>query len=150
MRCCERYNVDTRSSNLSKHDFLGQMFCTLGEIIGSTGSRLEKTLSLDRRSVLEVRQAVSVSSVLRAQELCLCELCPEASPSISQHHPAPPSTLQHHPPETPSTARNDQLPRHQEDYQIQMSQTMPPTTPQGEGVPLTLLKAKLLHEVTSE
>uniref|UniRef100_A0A3Q3WTU7 C2 domain-containing protein n=1 Tax=Mola mola TaxID=94237 RepID=A0A3Q3WTU7_MOLML len=33
------YNVDTRSSNLSKHDFLGQMFCTLGEIIGSTGSR---------------------------------------------------------------------------------------------------------------
>ncbi|XP_030229890.1 copine-9 [Gadus morhua] len=40
------YNVDTRSSNLSKHkDFLGQMFCTLGEIIGSTGSRLEKTLS---------------------------------------------------------------------------------------------------------
>uniref|UniRef100_A0A8C5AZJ3 Copine family member 9 n=1 Tax=Gadus morhua TaxID=8049 RepID=A0A8C5AZJ3_GADMO len=33
------------SSNLSKHDFLGQMFCTLGEIIGSTGSRLEKTLS---------------------------------------------------------------------------------------------------------
>ncbi|KAM7402753.1 hypothetical protein PAMP_017966 [Pampus punctatissimus] len=41
------YNVDTRSSNLSKHDFLGQMFCTLGEIIGSTGSRLERTLSLN-------------------------------------------------------------------------------------------------------
>uniref|UniRef100_A0A8C4ISK7 Copine-8 n=1 Tax=Dicentrarchus labrax TaxID=13489 RepID=A0A8C4ISK7_DICLA len=39
------YNVDTRSSNLSKHDFLGQMFCTLGEIIGSAGSRLERTLS---------------------------------------------------------------------------------------------------------
>ncbi|XP_065811437.1 copine-9 [Labrus bergylta] len=39
------YNVDTRSSNLSKHDFLGQMFCTLGEIIGTTGSRLERTLS---------------------------------------------------------------------------------------------------------
>ncbi|XP_062400574.1 copine-9-like [Sardina pilchardus] len=39
------YNVDTRSSNLSKHDFLGQMFCTLGEIIGSTGGRLERTLS---------------------------------------------------------------------------------------------------------
>ncbi|KAK5871902.1 hypothetical protein PBY51_012642 [Eleginops maclovinus] len=41
----DAYNVDTRSSNLSKHDFLGQMFCTLGEIIGSTGSRLERTLS---------------------------------------------------------------------------------------------------------
>uniref|UniRef100_A0A669CPQ5 Copine family member 9 n=1 Tax=Oreochromis niloticus TaxID=8128 RepID=A0A669CPQ5_ORENI len=39
------YNVDTRSSNLSKHDFLGQMFCTLGEIIGSPGGRLERTLS---------------------------------------------------------------------------------------------------------
>ncbi|XP_056157305.1 copine-9-like [Lampris incognitus] len=40
------YNVDTRSSNLSKHkDFLGQMFCTLGEILGSAGSRLERTLS---------------------------------------------------------------------------------------------------------
>ncbi|XP_076870261.1 copine-9-like [Brachyhypopomus gauderio] len=39
------YNVDTRSSNISKHDFLGQTFCTLGEIIGSTGSRLERTLS---------------------------------------------------------------------------------------------------------
>ncbi|KAJ8369658.1 hypothetical protein SKAU_G00096860 [Synaphobranchus kaupii] len=39
------YNVDSRSSNISKHDFLGQTFCTLGEIIGSTGSRLEKTLS---------------------------------------------------------------------------------------------------------
>uniref|UniRef100_A0A667WR11 Copine family member 9 n=1 Tax=Myripristis murdjan TaxID=586833 RepID=A0A667WR11_9TELE len=29
----------------SVKDFLGQMFCTLGEIIGSTGSRLERTLS---------------------------------------------------------------------------------------------------------
>uniref|UniRef100_A0AAY4E4I9 C2 domain-containing protein n=1 Tax=Denticeps clupeoides TaxID=299321 RepID=A0AAY4E4I9_9TELE len=32
------YNVDTRSSNISKHDFLGQTFCTLGEIIGSDGN----------------------------------------------------------------------------------------------------------------
>ncbi|XP_076125389.1 copine-9-like [Alosa pseudoharengus] len=40
------YNVDTRSSNLSKpQDFLGQTFCTLGEIIGSTGGRFERTLS---------------------------------------------------------------------------------------------------------
>uniref|UniRef100_A0A8C6Q5P5 Copine family member IX n=1 Tax=Nothobranchius furzeri TaxID=105023 RepID=A0A8C6Q5P5_NOTFU len=29
------YNVDSRSCNISKHDFLGQTFCTLGEIIGS-------------------------------------------------------------------------------------------------------------------
>ncbi|XP_062311847.1 copine-9-like, partial [Osmerus eperlanus] len=67
------YNVDSRSSNISKHvslsctrststltkqscqplchsvitsqDFLGQTFCTLGEIIGSTGGRLERPLS---------------------------------------------------------------------------------------------------------
>ncbi|XP_027857985.1 copine-9-like isoform X2 [Xiphophorus couchianus] len=40
------YNVDMRSCNLSKHkDFLGQIFCTLGEIIGSPGGRLERTLS---------------------------------------------------------------------------------------------------------
>uniref|UniRef100_A0A8C1X1T9 Copine family member IX n=1 Tax=Cyprinus carpio TaxID=7962 RepID=A0A8C1X1T9_CYPCA len=40
------YNVDSRSSNISKHSFLGQTFCTLGEIIGSSGSRLERVLSL--------------------------------------------------------------------------------------------------------
>uniref|UniRef100_A0A3B3VKK9 Copine family member 9 n=1 Tax=Poecilia latipinna TaxID=48699 RepID=A0A3B3VKK9_9TELE len=40
------YNVDSRSCNISKHDFLGQTFCTLGEIIGSTGGRLERTLSV--------------------------------------------------------------------------------------------------------
>ncbi|XP_052396133.1 copine-9-like isoform X2 [Carassius gibelio] len=51
------YNVDSRSSNISKHNcdlpslfclpqsFLGQTFCTLGEIIGSSGSRLERVLS---------------------------------------------------------------------------------------------------------
>lgn len=40
------YNVDSRSCNISKYkDFLGQTFCTLGEIIGSTGGRLQRTLS---------------------------------------------------------------------------------------------------------
>uniref|UniRef100_W5KD96 Copine-8 n=1 Tax=Astyanax mexicanus TaxID=7994 RepID=W5KD96_ASTMX len=38
------YDVDSKSSNLSKHDFLGQAQCTLGEIVGSMGSRLEKPL----------------------------------------------------------------------------------------------------------
>ncbi|XP_078054066.1 copine-5 isoform X3 [Mustelus asterias] len=40
------YDVDSKSPDLSKHDFLGQMFCTLGEIVGSSGSRLEKPLTL--------------------------------------------------------------------------------------------------------
>ncbi|XP_024138119.1 copine-8 isoform X2 [Oryzias melastigma] len=38
------YDVDSKSANLSKHDFLGQAHCTLGEIVGSLGSRLEKPL----------------------------------------------------------------------------------------------------------
>ncbi|XP_039605791.1 copine-5-like [Polypterus senegalus] len=39
------YDVDSKSPDLSKHDFLGQTYCTLGEIVGSPGSRLEKPLS---------------------------------------------------------------------------------------------------------
>ncbi|XP_051976253.1 copine-8 [Xyrauchen texanus] len=38
------YDVDSKSSNLSKHDFLGQAFYTLGEVVGSLGSRMEKPL----------------------------------------------------------------------------------------------------------
>uniref|UniRef100_A0A8D1IGX0 Copine-5 n=1 Tax=Sus scrofa TaxID=9823 RepID=A0A8D1IGX0_PIG len=40
------YDVDSKSPDLSKHDFLGQAFCTLGEIVGSPGSRLEKSLTI--------------------------------------------------------------------------------------------------------
>ncbi|XP_004409844.1 copine-5 isoform X2 [Mirounga leonina] len=40
------YDVDSKSPDLSKHDFLGQAFCTLGEIVGSPGSRLEKPLTI--------------------------------------------------------------------------------------------------------
>uniref|UniRef100_A0A3P8VYP4 Copine-8 n=2 Tax=Cynoglossus semilaevis TaxID=244447 RepID=A0A3P8VYP4_CYNSE len=38
------YDVDSKSANLSKHDFLGQAQCTLGEVVGSLGGRLEKAL----------------------------------------------------------------------------------------------------------
>ncbi|XP_069012767.1 copine-8 [Embiotoca jacksoni] len=38
------YDVDSKSANLSKHDFLGQAHCTLGEVVGSLGSRSEKSL----------------------------------------------------------------------------------------------------------
>ncbi|XP_029318321.1 copine-8 [Cottoperca gobio] len=38
------YDVDSKSPILSKHDFLGQAFCTLGEVVGSLGSRSEKAL----------------------------------------------------------------------------------------------------------
>ncbi|XP_045927704.1 copine-8 isoform X1 [Micropterus dolomieu] len=39
------YDVDSKSANLSKHDFLGQAYCTLGEVVGSLGSRSEKALT---------------------------------------------------------------------------------------------------------
>ncbi|KAJ8393380.1 hypothetical protein AAFF_G00061020 [Aldrovandia affinis] len=38
------YDVDCKSADLSKHDFLGQAYCTLGEVVGSLGSRMEKPL----------------------------------------------------------------------------------------------------------
>ncbi|XP_056307767.1 copine-8 isoform X1 [Danio aesculapii] len=38
------YDLDSKSENLSKHDFLGQMYCTLGEVVGSPGSRMERSL----------------------------------------------------------------------------------------------------------
>uniref|UniRef100_A0AAY4DEJ0 C2 domain-containing protein n=1 Tax=Denticeps clupeoides TaxID=299321 RepID=A0AAY4DEJ0_9TELE len=40
----DMYDVDSKSPDLSKHDFLGQVFCTLGEVVGSPASRLEKPL----------------------------------------------------------------------------------------------------------
>uniref|UniRef100_A0A8C6WSA6 Copine Va n=1 Tax=Neogobius melanostomus TaxID=47308 RepID=A0A8C6WSA6_9GOBI len=38
------YDIDSKSPELGKHDFLGQVYCTLGEIVGSPASRLEKPL----------------------------------------------------------------------------------------------------------
>ncbi|KAI5094142.1 copine-8 [Silurus meridionalis] len=50
------YDVDSKSTNLSKHDFLGQAYCTLGEIVGSLGSRLEKPLGsgYERLNALQI------------------------------------------------------------------------------------------------
>ncbi|XP_022084005.1 copine-8-like isoform X1 [Acanthaster planci] len=41
----ELYDVDSKSQDLRKHDFLGKAFCTLGEIMGSSGCKLKKPLS---------------------------------------------------------------------------------------------------------
>ncbi|XP_078483508.1 copine-8-like isoform X1 [Ciona intestinalis] len=38
------YDVDSKSPDLSKHDFLGQAFCSLGEVVGSPGSKYEAPL----------------------------------------------------------------------------------------------------------
>ncbi|XP_062577655.1 copine-5-like [Saccostrea cucullata] len=39
----EVYDVDSKSADLSKHDFLGRMECTLGEIV-SAGSKFMRRL----------------------------------------------------------------------------------------------------------
>uniref|UniRef100_A0A674MQ84 Copine 8 n=1 Tax=Takifugu rubripes TaxID=31033 RepID=A0A674MQ84_TAKRU len=44
------YDVDSKSANLSKHDFLGQAHFTLGEVVGSLGSRSEKALGIGKLS----------------------------------------------------------------------------------------------------
>ncbi|CAO2608709.1 Cpne5 [Lemmus lemmus] len=59
------YDVDSKSPDLSKHDFLGQAFCTLGEIVGSSGSRLEKPLT-------GVPGKKCGSIILSAEELSNC------------------------------------------------------------------------------
>ncbi|XP_054464759.1 copine-5 isoform X3 [Anoplopoma fimbria] len=45
------YDIDSKSPDLAKHDFLGQVYCTLGEIVGSPASRLEKPLGIGSFSI---------------------------------------------------------------------------------------------------
>uniref|UniRef100_A0A671TZL3 Copine VIII n=1 Tax=Sparus aurata TaxID=8175 RepID=A0A671TZL3_SPAAU len=59
------YDLDSKSDNLSKHDFLGQAFCTLGEIVGSLGSRLEKPL-------IGIPGKKCGTIIVRAEELSNC------------------------------------------------------------------------------
>ncbi|KAJ8017122.1 hypothetical protein DPEC_G00014480 [Dallia pectoralis] len=72
------YNVDSRSSNISKFDFLGQTFCTLGEIIGSTGGRLEKSLSgipgKKLGSIIFVAEELSNCRDIATMQLCANKL----------------------------------------------------------------------------
>nr|XP_035953176.1 copine-5 isoform X1 [Halichoerus grypus] len=59
------YDVDSKSPDLSKHDFLGQAFCTLGEIVGSPGSRLEKPLTIGAFSLEFQDRQTHASSIQR-------------------------------------------------------------------------------------
>ncbi|XP_056437990.1 copine-5-like isoform X1 [Gadus chalcogrammus] len=76
------YDVDSKSPDLSKHpseldDFLGQAFCTLGEIVGSPASRLEKSLG-------GIPGKKCGSIILSAEELSNCR--------VSTNSPVPPAS----------------------------------------------------------
>uniref|UniRef100_A0A674N968 Copine Va n=1 Tax=Takifugu rubripes TaxID=31033 RepID=A0A674N968_TAKRU len=68
------YDVDSKSPDLAKHDFLGQVHCTLGEIVGSPASRLEKSLGLffPHRGI-PGRKCGTI--ILSAEELGNCRDC---------------------------------------------------------------------------
>ncbi|CAH1784993.1 unnamed protein product [Owenia fusiformis] len=59
----EIYDVDSKSRDLSKHDFLGKMECTLGEVV--THARLQKRLQGPKKD--------SGSIILTAEELSTCK-----------------------------------------------------------------------------
>ncbi|XP_038067397.1 copine-8-like isoform X1 [Patiria miniata] len=60
----ELYDVDSKSQNLKKHDFLGKLFCTLGEIMGSSGCKLKKPLSGPAKN--------SGSIIIKGEEMSDC------------------------------------------------------------------------------
>uniref|UniRef100_A0A4W4ENU0 C2 domain-containing protein n=1 Tax=Electrophorus electricus TaxID=8005 RepID=A0A4W4ENU0_ELEEL len=71
------YNVDSRSSNISKHSFLGQTFCTLGEIIGSAGARLERVLGIPGKkcgNIIFTGEELSNCRDLTTMQLCANKL----------------------------------------------------------------------------
>ncbi|KAM6973457.1 copine-8-like [Aplochiton taeniatus] len=59
------YDLDSKSDNLSKHDFLGQAFCTLGEVVGSPSCRMDKTL-------MGIPGKKCGTIIVRAEELSNC------------------------------------------------------------------------------
>uniref|UniRef100_A0A8C1RA35 Copine 8 n=1 Tax=Cyprinus carpio TaxID=7962 RepID=A0A8C1RA35_CYPCA len=70
------YDVDSKSTNLSKHDFLGQIFCTLGEVVGSLGGRMEKSLGVSLRlgfpALLGIPGKKCGTIIVKAEELSNC------------------------------------------------------------------------------
>uniref|UniRef100_A0A8C5CXX4 Copine Va n=1 Tax=Gadus morhua TaxID=8049 RepID=A0A8C5CXX4_GADMO len=62
------YDIDSKSPDLAKHDFLGQVYCTLGEIVGSPASRLDKPLG-------GISGKACGTIILSAEELGNCRDC---------------------------------------------------------------------------
>ncbi|XP_041453953.1 copine-8-like isoform X2 [Lytechinus variegatus] len=59
----ELYDVDSKSHDLKKHDFLGKMECTMGEIMGS-GGRLTRPLKGPRKDCGKI--------IVRGEEMSQC------------------------------------------------------------------------------
>ncbi|CAG01174.1 unnamed protein product, partial [Tetraodon nigroviridis] len=76
------YDVDSKSANLSKHDFLGQAHFSLGEVVGSLGSRSEKALGSNAHA--STPKPISVTAgiqgkkcgtiIVKAEELNNCRV----------------------------------------------------------------------------
>ncbi|XP_066283169.1 copine-8-like isoform X2 [Branchiostoma lanceolatum] len=74
------YDIDSQSADLSKHDFLGQVTCTLGEIVGAPGSKIEKPLTLPhlgfKERLFNIRSGPAKKCgtiILSAEELSSCK-----------------------------------------------------------------------------
>lgn len=65
----EVYDVDSPSGKLDKHDFLGSIECTLGEIVGSSGSGIKRNLKGPQGS----SQGNWGSIIVRAEEVSSCK-----------------------------------------------------------------------------
>ncbi|XP_078340073.1 copine-8-like isoform X1 [Crassostrea virginica] len=61
----EIYDVDSASRNLKDHDFIGSLECSVGELVGAPGGKLEKPLRGPRKS--------NGIILLRAEELNKCK-----------------------------------------------------------------------------
>lgn len=58
------YDVDSQNSSLDNQDYLGSMECTLGEIVGSSGGRLDKPLQGVGKNAGNI--------IVRAEEVSSC------------------------------------------------------------------------------
>ncbi|MBN3304656.1 CPNE5 protein, partial [Amia calva] len=74
------YDVDSKSPDLSKHDFLGQTFCTLGEIVGSPASRLEKPLRSSTSAEIDRLEGEMLEQLVQFDQLTTRLPCLDAYP----------------------------------------------------------------------
>lgn len=70
------YDSDSSSTSLDKHDFLGRMECTLGEIVSVQGSQFRRTLRTNVRSDAGTITVVA-EELGKSRELYVMQFCAE-------------------------------------------------------------------------